>query len=103
MCVQCCYMREPLEGLILIVDDDAEHQRLLARALRRLGVQNSIYCVDDGTEMVRYFGGEGAYGDRVKHPLPRILFLNLDLPETGGHAGVDWIQGSVISSNPRRF
>ena len=96
-------MSEPLEGLILIVDDDPEHQRLLVRALRRLGVQNRVCCLNDGEQMMAYFKGHSPYCDRAKYALPGILFLRLDLRALNGPPMLDWLHGSGVKTNARLF
>ena len=96
-------MRELLEGLILIVDDAVEDQRMLTRALRRLGVQNRICCLNAGKEMIGYLKGDDPYCDRLKYPLPGILFLNLELPIANGPPLLDWLHGSPMRENAHLF
>src|SRR3954451_1381527 len=91
------------EHLILIVDDAPEDPRILTRALRRLGVQNRICCLENGEQMRSYFKGDTPYSDRLQHPLPAILFLALDLRILDGPPILDWLQGSGIVANSRLF
>jgi CheY-like chemotaxis protein len=89
-----------LEGnLILIVDDQPEDQSVLTWGLRRLGIQNPIFCLQDGHETIRYFNGEGRYSDRTNYPLPAVLFLDLKLPVVSGWEVLDWMHGCGLKGD----
>jgi CheY-like chemotaxis protein len=96
-------VEKTLENLILIVDDQADDQGVLAWGLRRLGVLNPIFCLQDGHEVIRYYNGNSPYGDRVNYPLPAILFLDLQLPVASGWAVLDWIQGLGLKRDTHIF
>lgn len=64
---------------------------MLARILDRLGVQNPILKLGDGHEAIRYLNGDGAYADRIKYPLPAVMFLDLKLPVVTGWEVLDWV------------
>ena len=96
-------MHKRSQDLILIVDDAPEDPRILMRALRRLGVQNPICCLENGEQLRAYVKGDTPYSDRLQHPLPAILFLALDMRILDGPPILDWLQGSGIDTNSRLF
>ncbi|HUR45085.1 MAG TPA: response regulator [Candidatus Saccharimonadales bacterium] len=96
-------MEKPSENTILIVDDQAEDQHILTRTLRRLGVRNKIQSLWDGHEAIRYFNGDSPYSDRVKYPLPAIVFLDLNLPVVSGFDVLDWLRGTSMKGGSHVF
>ncbi len=76
-------MPKMLEHLILLVEDDKGHARLLERTLYRAGVSNGILIIDDGQEALDYLLKQGAYGD-AQHPLPLLVLLDMQLPTLDG-------------------
>jgi CheY-like chemotaxis protein len=77
---------------ILLVDDSTDDEYLLKRTLRLSGVANPVILVGDGEEAIAYLKGEAPYADREKHPLPRVVMLDLKLPEMSGFDVLKWIK-----------
>src|SRR4051812_36010521 len=96
-------VNKPLESLILIVDDQADDQAVLTYALRRLGIENPIFCLEDGHEAIRYLNGDGPYAERAKFPLPAALFLDLHLPILSGFEVLDWMHGCNLKREAHMF
>ncbi|CAM2859242.1 hypothetical protein RAHE111665_04495 [Rariglobus hedericola] len=46
--------------------------------------------VASGDELIDYVQGRGAYTDRVLHPLPKIVLLDLKMPRKDGFAVLSW-------------
>src|SRR3954464_3923451 len=84
-------MKENQQKILLIVDDQEDDQRLLAWVLGKAGVTNPIVFLNDGTDVIRYLNGDGAYGDRAHYPLPGAIFLDLQMPVMNGWQVLDWI------------
>ena len=69
---------------ILLVEDNEDDVFLLQRAFRKAGIENPLQVVIDGQQALDYLEGKEAYADRVKFPLPFVLFLDLNMPRKKG-------------------
>jgi CheY-like chemotaxis protein len=77
---------------ILLVEDNDDDVFLMKHALASVGVSNSILVVDSGQLAVDYLSGAGPYSDRIRFPMPAIVFLDLKLPLMSGHEVLAWIR-----------
>lgn len=68
------------ESLILLVEDDPDHEALAIRALRKANVANEIKVARDGAEALEYVQGVIA----GTHPMPQLVLLDLKLPKVEG-------------------
>jgi CheY-like chemotaxis protein len=80
------------DALILIADDSEEDRFFLVRAFALSGISNPIHTVNTGTEVIEYLRGDGKYSDRKRYPLPRIIFLDLQMPAPNGIEVLRWKQ-----------
>jgi CheY-like chemotaxis protein len=69
---------------ILLVEDNPTDKELISRALESSGIQNSVICVKDGLEAIRYLFGTGQYEDRDPDDMPAIVLIDLNLPKIDG-------------------
>ena len=69
---------------ILVVEDNPDDVELLLRALRKNNIANDIVITHDGAEALDYLFCTGAYTDRDKTAMPRIILLDLKLPKLNG-------------------
>jgi len=83
-------------GLIFLVEDRPDEVELMKQALHQVGVTNPLRVFTDGAEAIAYFEGGGRYSDRVTYPLPRLVMLDLKLPNRTGLDIVKWMK-----SDPR--
>jgi len=60
--------------------------------LRLSGLANPVILVRDGEEVIAYLKGQGIYADREKHPMPRILMLDLKMPKKNGFEVLQWMK-----------
>lgn len=65
--------------LILLVEDNAQDERLTLRGLKASGVQAAIHVVRDGREAIEYLHGAG----RLPDP-PDLILLDIKLPKYSG-------------------
>jgi DNA-binding response OmpR family regulator len=65
--------------MILLVEDDPDHEALAMRALRKANVANEIRVARDGTEAIEYLNGI-ATGNAI----PQLVLLDLKLPKVDG-------------------
>jgi len=82
----------PAREAILIADDSDEDAFILERAFRRTGCDLPLRFVKDGQEAMDYLAGEGKFGDRTAHPLPRLMILDLKMPKADGFDVLGWLQ-----------
>src|SRR6201992_1605378 len=66
--------------MILLVEDDPDHEALAIRALRKANVANEIKVARDGAEAIDYMEGIGTGVNR----LPQLVLLDLKLPKVEG-------------------
>ena len=75
---------------VLLVEDNPDDIDLVRHAFRKAGISASLQVVDDGDKAVAYIGGEGPYANRVLHPQPRLILLDLKLPRRSGFDVLTW-------------
>jgi two-component system response regulator len=78
------------EPLILIAEDDENDVLLLRRALETAKVFARLSVVRNGQEAIDYLSGHGNYVDRVAHPWPAVMLLDLKMPMVDGFDVLTW-------------
>jgi CheY-like chemotaxis protein len=69
--------------VIVMIEDDEGHARLIERNIRRSGVNNEIKAFTDGTSAMNYLFGKDGTG--VQHKGQALLILlDLNLPDMTG-------------------
>jgi len=77
---------------VLYVEDDDNDVLLMRRAWAWVGVENPLQVVIDGREALAYLAGEERYVNRVDHPMPCLVLLDLKLPKMAGLDVLRWIR-----------
>jgi DNA-binding response OmpR family regulator len=77
---------------VLLVEDDPNDARLVQRAFSRSGVKASVLRLQNGDEAVSYLGGEAPYDNRVLHPVPKLMLLDIKLPRRSGFEVLQWVR-----------
>src|SRR5687767_10033648 len=72
------------ENIILLVEDNPDHELLTLRALRKANVLNEVVVARDGAEAIEFVFGEGAYAGRDTSVAPQVILLDLKLPKIDG-------------------
>lgn len=69
---------------ILLVEDNLNDAELALRALKKSGIANNIFVVNDGEEALDFLYCRNKYESRnLNHP-PKIILLDLKLPKVDG-------------------
>ena len=77
---------------IILVEDNDDEVVLLRRALTISGSTAPLVVVQDGLEAIAYLSGEGRYSNRLEHPYPQLMVLDLKLPRLSGLGVLKWIR-----------
>ena len=86
--------RQDLKRFILLhVEDDEDDALLFAKACERAEVSAQLHRVRNGEEAKDYLLGQSHYADRLKHPLPEVMVLDLKLPGMNGFEFLKWLRG----------
>lgn len=77
---------------ILIIEDDEMDIGLLKTALRRAGVKDPVFVVNNGEEAIKYLRGEGQYHDRRQSPFLNVIFSDIKMPRLDGFGVLKWLR-----------
>lgn len=80
--------------MIVMVEDDEGHARLIERNIRRAGVNNEIVPFSNGTDALEYLMGPDGSGE-VSASRSLLVLLDLNLPDM---TGVDIL--AKVKANP---
>src|SRR5229473_1430407 len=69
---------------ILLVEDNADDEKLTLRALKKNNILNEVVVARDGAEALDYLLGTGAYAGRNLRFMPQVVLLDLKLPKLDG-------------------
>jgi len=69
---------------ILVAEDGEGDRYLMQEALVEAGIENDTRFVTDGQELLDYLTGRGPYADRVAHPAPGLIIVDLNMPRMSG-------------------
>jgi two-component system, response regulator len=72
------------EKIILLVEDNANDEMLTLRAFQKNNFLNRVVVARDGVEALDYLFGAGAYAGRDPSEHPRVILLDLKLPQVDG-------------------
>lgn len=87
-------MVNPRHSLVILVADDDEDDRLMARdALDEAGLPHELRFVEDGEELLDYLRGRGRYAEPGSAPRPGLILLDLNMPRKDGREALAEIKG----------
>ena len=70
--------------IILLVEDNADDEKLTLRALEKNKIGNEVVVARDGVEALDYLVGSGPSAESKLNPLPQVVLLDLKLPKMDG-------------------
>lgn len=73
-----------MKNMILLVEDNPDHEALTLRALKKSGLANPVVVARDGAEALDYLFGTGVYAGRDLTEMPQAVLLDLKLPKIDG-------------------
>lgn len=77
---------------ILQIEDEKNDVLLFNYALTRSDVDADLHVVHDGDQALSYLQGNAPYNDRLQHPLPTIVVVDLRMPKRNGFEVLEWIR-----------
>ena len=69
---------------ILLVEDNPNDVELTVHALKKSRIANHVHIVRDGAEALEFISCKGAYANRRKENIPKLVLLDLKLPKVDG-------------------
>jgi len=72
------------DKIILLVEDNADDEKLTLRAMKKNNIGNEVVVARDGVEAVDYLLGTGPYEGKKLNELPQVVLLDLKLPRMDG-------------------
>jgi CheY-like chemotaxis protein len=79
-------------AVVFVIENSADYMYQLEQTLRKAALPIDLKIARYGNEAVLYLKGVGIYGDRTTYPLPRVIVLDLDLPDGSPLAVLGWIR-----------
>jgi len=85
------------DGTVLLVEDNPDDVDLVRHAFRKADISASLQVVRDGDAAVAYLSGQGGHADRLLHPVPRLIILDLKLPRRSGFEVLAWTRANATT------
>jgi CheY-like chemotaxis protein len=77
---------------VLLVEDNDDDIFFMRRAFRNAAIVNPMIVLQDGQTAIDYLSGIGPYANRLDHPLPGLVLLDIKLPCRTGFEVLHWIR-----------
>jgi len=84
---------------VLLADDSQEDRFLTKRAMERQEVFRTVHESTEGRDVIHYLSGSGEYADRIKHPLPDLVLLDMHMPLHDGFEVLRWVNHSPLKGS----
>ncbi len=78
-------------GTILAAEDEETDRFILNRAFEKAKLPHALVIVRDGRDCVDYLSGIAPFDNRLLHPMPALLLLDLKMPRLDGFEVLAWL------------
>src|SRR2546430_15013738 len=75
---------KPVDGFILVAEDDDDQFFLLSLALEKAGIANPLLRARNGQDVLDYIEGTSPCPARTEPPIPVLTLLDLHMPVMDG-------------------
>jgi two-component system response regulator len=82
-------------GVILLVEDNGDDERLTLRAFRKRNIVNAVVVARDGLQALDYLFGTGPNAGRDVNETPSVILLDLKLPKIDGLEVLKRVRGDL--------
>jgi two-component system response regulator len=72
------------DKIILLVEDNADDEKLTLRALKKNNISNEVVVARNGAEALDYLFGTGMHSGRDTSLMPQVVLLDLNIPKIDG-------------------
>lgn len=83
---------------ILVVEDNFRDAELMVRGMRKQGLANQLFVVEDGEEALDFLFARGRYATRSIDLTPKVILLDLKLPKIDGIEVLRQIKANPITA-----
>jgi CheY-like chemotaxis protein len=90
-------MEKGNEVEILLIEDNQNDAELAIRALRKHGIDNTIFHLKDGASALEYLFGTGQFEGRNIESKPKIILLDLKMPKVDGLEVLQKIKANALT------
>lgn len=85
-----------VNATVLHVEDDPNDTLLFQHACQKAGVVFNLQAVSDGDQAIAYLRGMDSFSDRAKHPMPKLILLDLKMPRISGFDVLSWLRSEGL-------
>jgi DNA-binding response OmpR family regulator len=77
--------------VVLVVEDEPDHAALIQAAFAYRNFPCLVHVMGSSEEAMDYLLGRWPFDNRIHHPFPNVIILDLGLPGMGGLGFLRWL------------